>query len=317
MSALIHDTSAPKASWIVYSDGDFKKLDEVNFYTNNQALNYGTGVFEGIRAYWSSSSSQLNLFRVEEHYVRLIESAKALKIDLGLTINDLVEITIELIKINNFKQDIYIRPMALKKSLMPGEKFGVKLSGVSSTLCINAMPMGQYVNSLGINCLLSSWQRVSKEAIPSYAKITGLYVNSALAYEEAREEGFDDAIMLNSQGDCTEATTSNVFIVSNDTVKTPPPSAGLLNGITRQSVFELCSYLGISCIESNLNKQDLLAADECFLTGTGVEILPVIGLNQKKFGDSAGRMTTKISELYDDIKKNRVSSFSHWITPVY
>ncbi len=302
---------------IVYSDGEFKNLADVRIYLNNQALNYGTGTFEGIRGYWDNQLNQLNLFRVKDHYARLIESAKVLKIDLGLTVDDLVEITIELIKKNNLKENIYVRPLALKKSLVPGGKFGVKLNGVDSTFGINVLPMSKYVNTDGISLMISSWQRLPNESIPSHAKITGSYVNSALAFEEACEHGFDDAVMLNVKGDCAEATTSNIFIIDNSVVKTPPVSAGILNGITRQSVIEMCSYLDIQCIEIDIDKHSLLESDECLLTGTGVEILPVIRVDGNIIGKSSGSISKKLINLFDEIKMNRSPYFSNWLTSVY
>ncbi len=311
--------SSPVAkNWIVFSDGEYKKMSEVNYLPNNQALNYGTGIFEGIRGYWNADANQLNLFRIQEHYCRLVQSAEVLKLDVGYSVEELVQITISLIKLNNFKQDVYIRPMVLKKSLMPGTKFGVKLSGINSTICINILPMNSYVNPNGITCHISKWQRISNNAVPCCAKITGVYVNSALAYDDAQEQGFDDAIMLNAEGYCTEATTSNIFIVdSQNTIKTPPVSAGILNGITRQSVMEICQELKLNCCETNLSRADLYNAKYSFSTGTGVEILPILKIDDHVL-DNTNRDSNLeiIIDEYNNIKRGNSEKFKDWLTVV-
>jgi branched-chain amino acid aminotransferase len=311
-------TSSNKAKdWIVFSDGQFKPLSEVTFFSNTQALNYGTGTFEGIRAYWSADHQQLNLFRAADHYDRFIASAGTLRINPSYTSDQLVEITQELIKRNDFHQDIYIRPLLLKKSLMPGEKFGVKLAGVDSTLCISALPMGSYVMSEYFKCIVSKWQRISNSAIPSIAKITGSYVNSALAYEDARDHGADDAIMLNDKGLCAEATTSNVFIVKNGSVLTPHLAAGILNGITRNCIIDICKFLGIRCVETQISVQDLHSADQCFLTGTGIEVTLVSELSGKIFVNHKDSVAHVISNLYNNIVRGHEEQFSKWLRPIY
>ncbi|WP_323837714.1 branched-chain amino acid transaminase [Photorhabdus africana] len=303
--------------WIVFLDGEYLNFSNATFLANTQALNYGTGTFEGIRAYWDQDNNQLNLFRVHEHYERLIQSAKTLKIELPYTSQELTDITKNIIIKNGFKQDIYIRPLVLKKSLMPGEKFGVKLSGVNSTLCINALPMGAYAKKTEFTCLISKWRRVSNAAIPSSAKITGTYVNSALAHEDAKENGFDDAIMLNEQGMCAEASTSNVFIVKDNCVITPSLSAGILNGITRQSVFDICQFRNIPCIESEIQQKDLYEADGCFLTGTGLEISIVSKIDDVSYRQKEDSIANVIAKDYQEIIRGRIDKFSHWLNPVY
>lgn len=303
--------------WIVFSDGEYVNFKEATFLSNTQALNYGTGAFEGIRAYLNDGNGQLNLFRPREHYERLIQSAKMLKITLPYSSQELVDITRGLIAKNGFKQDIYIRPLILKKSLMPGEKFGVKLSGITSTICINALPMGSYAKKDNFKCLISKWQRVSNAAIPSSAKITGTYVNSALAYEDALENNFDDAIMLNEKGLCAEATTSNIFIVKDGCVITPPLSTGILNGVTRQSIFDICKFRNIKCLDSEIKREDLYRADACFLTGTGIEISIVSQIDDVLYARKENSIADMIAKDYMKIVKGGVDEFSSWLTPVY
>jgi branched-chain amino acid aminotransferase len=303
--------------WVVYSDGRFAPLSNVTFKANTQALNYGTGVFEGIRGYWDDERKQLNLFRGRDHFARFINSAQTLRIEVDDTAEDFVAVAQELIRRNGFRQDIYIRPLWLKKSLMPGEKFGVKLRGVDSTVCINALPMGAYASAQPFRCIVSKWQRVANAAIPSAAKITGTYVNSALAYEDARDHGADDAIMLNARGECTESTTSNVFIVKDGKVLTPPLAAGILAGITRDCVLQICDFLGIPVAEVTITLDDLRSADQCFLTGTGIEIKMVSDLDGRALATDAGSIAHRVSESYQEIVRGHVGQFSAWLHPMY
>jgi branched-chain amino acid aminotransferase len=303
--------------WVVYSDRRFAPLSDVAFKANTQALNYGTGVFEGIRAYWDDERRQLNLFRGRDHFARFINSARTLRIEVDQAPEEFVAITRELIRRNGFRQDIYVRPLLLKKSLMPGERFGVKLRGVDSTLCINAMPMGAYAAAKQFRCIVSKWQRVADAAIPSAAKITGTYVNSALAYEDARDHGADDAIMLNARGECTEATTSNVFIVKDRMVLTPALGAGILAGVTRDCVLQICDFLDIPVAEATITIEDLRSADQCFLTGTGVEIKMVSDIDGRALATDEGSVAHEVSDLYQRIVRGQVEQFSSWLHPIY
>ena len=307
----------PHHDWMAYTDGQFMPLSAIQFMPNTQALNYGTGVFEGIRAYKSFIDEQLYLFRAQDHYARLIASSRTLKMELDLSVSDLVAITQQLIRCNQFNSDIYIRPLVLKKHLLPGSKFGVKLSGVSSTLCINALPMGRYVQPQ-VDCIISKWRRVSNQAIPSGAKITGTYVNSALAYEDALDQGFDDAIMLNEQGYCTEATTSNLFIIdAQGCVLTPALSAGILNGITRQSILSICEALQIPARQQMLTPEDLLQAKAAFLVGTGVEVVAIARIDDHRFDDaSAHALLERITQVFLDITRGQSTLFPQWLTAV-
>ena len=303
--------------WVVYSDGRYAPLSQVAFKANTQALNYGTGTFEGIRAYWDDERKQLNLFRGRDHFARFINSARTLRIEADDTADDFVAITQELVRRNGFRQDIYIRPLWLKKSLMPGEKFGVKLRGVDSTVCINALPMGAYASAGPFRCIVSKWQRVSNAAIPSAAKITGTYVNSALAYEDARDHGADDAIMLNARGECAESTTSNVFIVKNGRVLTPPLFAGILAGVTRDCVLQICNFLGIPAAEAAITLEELHSADQCFLTGTGIEIKMVSDLDGRALATDEGAIAHRIIESYQKVVRGQVEQFRSWLHPMY
>lgn len=313
------DNAIPKINshlWC-YFEGDFLPAQEATISVSNQAFNYGTGVFEGIRAYKAHDSDVLNVFRLEDHYTRFLESSSLLNIELGVDTQDLSQITIELLKKNNLKCDCYIRPIGFKKALLPGVKFGVKLSGVSSGLAINVIPMGSYVNQSGIHCGVSSWRRVPDTALPSRAKITGAYVNSALAMESSQALGFDDALIFNNAGNLAEATTSNVFIVRNNKLITPPATADILPGITRSTIFRIAkNEFSLEVFEQELSLSDVLLADECFLTGTGVEVTPVISVNNRRIGrGEIGEVTSRIKSTYIEIVRGKRKEYQYWLTP--
>lgn len=284
-----------------------------------QAFNYGTAVFEGIRGYISNSDGLLNIFRLDEHIKRLSQSASLLLIDELPEDVFFKELILLLLQKNEARHDCYIRPIAYKSHLLPGSGFGVKLSGVSSGLSVNSLNMGAYVKQDGISCTISSWRRVSENTIPARAKITGSYVNSALAMEAAQQGGYDDAIMLNSHGNVAEATTSNVFMVKDGKLITPPLTAHILEGITRDTVITIAKYfLDLIVEERDILPSELLTADECFLTGTGVELLPVNQIDHHKLNSLRPEsISMSLKRLYEHTVRGELNVFKHWLTPVY
>ncbi|WP_261887438.1 branched-chain-amino-acid transaminase [Vibrio aerogenes] len=259
----------------VYLRGEYVSAEQASIAVTTQAFNYGTAVFEGIRGYLNPRTGTLSVFRLADHLQRLNQSADLLLIDSLPSAEKLAMIILELLQKNGVSQDCYIRPVAYKQSLLPGAGFGVKLTGVSSGLSVNSLNMPATDAGLVSRCTISRWQRVPDNVIPARAKITGSYVNSALAMESARQGGFDEALMLNVQGYLAEATTSNVFLVRQGKLITPGVSAHILEGITRDSVIQLADYMGLTVEQRNIAPSEIFAADECFLTGTGAEIRPV------------------------------------------
>ncbi len=202
----------------VYLDGEFKRYADARLGLMTHALHYGTGVFEGIRGYWSPEHEQLFLLKLREHYRRMQNSVKVLKLKIPISLDELCTTSIELIRRNNFRQDIYIRPLAFKSS----EEIGVRLHNLKDSFAIYVTPFGNYVDvERGIRCMVSSWRRVDDNAAPARAKITGIYVNSALAKTEAMENGFDEAIMLTHDGHVCEGSAENIFLVRDGKVFTP------------------------------------------------------------------------------------------------
>lgn len=303
----------------VYLNNKYVPFSDALLPVTTQAFNYGTGVFEGIRAYLSEDKKSLNIFRLDEHISRFRKSSEILLLDSLPDNEQIKEIILNLLIKNDVTADCYIRPIAFKKNLLPGHGFGVKLSGVSSELSINTLNMPSRSELKGIRCTISKWQRISDNSIPVGAKITGGYINSALAMESANRAGFDDALMLNVHGNLAEATTSNVFIIKNGIIITPSLNSHILDGITRNTVIHLAKQeLGINVEEREISPSEILRADECFLTGTGSEIVPVTQIDHINL-NSTGRnsITSKVNELYMKTVRGNIKSLSNWLTPVY
>jgi branched-chain amino acid aminotransferase len=301
---------------LVCFNGRLVPRNDARISITNQALNYGTGVFEGIRAYANHTQTVLNVFRLEDHMNRLARSAKLMRLDLDLSAEEMSTLVIDLLAANGAQQDTYVRPIVFKSALLPGTGFGVRLSGVSTEFAITTVPMGRYTNPAGLRCAISTWRRVPDGALPARAKITGSYANNALAMEDAQSAGLDDALLLNMRGTVSEATTSNVFVVAAGRLITPPVTADILPGITRQTVIELAEQeLGIPTDEREVRLPDLYDADECFLTGTGVEVAPVIEINHRPVGARIiGPITDALRNAYQDVVRGASSKYRHWIT---
>jgi branched-chain amino acid aminotransferase len=308
---------APAIAALAYHDGDFVPLERAQVPVTTQALQYGTGVFEGIRAY-AQPDGGLAIFRGHDHYARFLKSSRTLRIDVGLSVEQLSEVTAELLRRIGATSDMYIRPLAYKRSLLPGTPPGVQLSGVSDALSINAFRMGSYTDRGGIRVAISSWRRPESGMLPVRAKVTGAYVNNALAVDEARAGGYDDAILLNSRGQVAEASTANVFAVIRGRLVTPPITADLLEGITRDTVVTLAGELmDVETDFHDLGRDDLCNADEVFLTGTGAEIVPVTEIGGRVVGDGdPGPLTTALMTAYHEVVRGKNERYHHWLQAV-
>ncbi|GAA2317117.1 branched-chain amino acid transaminase [Streptomyces kunmingensis] len=318
-SAVATDTStaAPAIAALAYHDGEFVPLAQAQVPVTTQALQYGTGVFEGIRAY-AQQDGTLAVFRGHDHYARLLRSARTLRIDVGLDVEQLSGVTAELLRRIGAGGDTYIRPLAYKRALLPGTPPGVQLTGVSDALSINAFRMGSYTDRSGIRVAISSWRRPESGVLPVRAKVTGGYVNNALAVDEARAAGYDDAILLNSRGQVAEASTANVFAVVRGRLVTPPVTADLLEGVTRDTAVTLAAeLLGAGTDFHDLARDDLCNADEVFLTGTGAEIVPVTEIGGRAVGDGVpGPLTTALMTAYHGVVRGEDERYHHWLQAV-
>ncbi len=280
------------------------------------ALNYGTGVFAGLRGYWNAEEAELFLFRPYEHFERFLESAKLLDMTLPYSPADLTEGLVSLLRAELLREDCYARPLAFYAD----ESIGVRLHNLTPEVSMVALPYGRYVdNEESLHATISSWRRVDDTMIPPRGKIAGAYVNSAFAKTDAQRAGFDEAIVLNQDGHVSEASAANVFVVRRGTAITPPITDNVLEGITRRTILELLSgALGVPTVERSLDRTELALADEIFLCGTGVQVAAVTRLDHRPIG--SGRMGPVVSSLRDlffDVVRGKRPEFRHWCHPVY
>jgi branched-chain amino acid aminotransferase len=295
-------------------EGRIVPYSEAKVGVLTHGLNYGTGVFGGLRGYWNDEEEQLFIFRPEDHYRRFLQSAKLLCMELPYSVADLTEATVELIRQENLREDCYIRPLAY----LTDEIIGVRLHDMHPEVSIVSIPFGLYVqNDQGAHVTVSSWRRVDDNAIPARGKVSGAYVNSALIKTEAQRAGFDEAIVLNQDGHVSEGSAANVFIVRNGRGVTPPVSDNILEGISRRTVIELlASELGIEVVERPIDRTELLIADEAFFTGTGVQVAAITRVNHRSLGDGTmGPITRRLRDVFFNVVRGKNPAYRQWCVP--
>ena len=295
-----------------YFHKQFVPLSEAQIGIMTNSLHYGTAVFEGIRGNWNSQQQQLYLFRLKEHYERLQNGCRVLKIDLPYSIDELCQITVELAERCGFEEDVYVRPLAYNST----EALGVRLHDLECDFLVFAFPWGRYLDVDKARCGVSSWRYPSE--VPR-AKLTGLYINNALAKTEAIENGFDEAIMLTSDGYVSEGSGENIFLVTGGKLVTPASYNVMLMGITRATTIKLAKeQLGIETIERPIERCELYIADECFFTGTAAHITPIAEIDRRKIGSGEiGEITSKLQELYSEVIRGNNPKYLDWCTAVY
>jgi branched-chain amino acid aminotransferase len=291
-------------------------IEEAKVSVMTHGLNYGTGCFEGIRAYWNDEIRQLYVFRMKEHYDRMHRSARILRIELDKSADELGELTLELLRREGYREDVYIRPLAYKAD----EIIGVRLHDLTDAVAIFATPFGRYIErEEGAHVCFSSWRRVDDNVAPARAKITGTYVNSALAKTDALLAGYDEALVLTQTGDVSEGSAENFFIVRNGALITPPVTSNILEGITRDTVMTLArEEMGMETIERPINRSEVYVCDEAFFTGTGVQIAAVTQVEHRPIGTgSIGPVVTALRKTYFDVVRGKSARYLDWCTPVY
>jgi branched-chain amino acid aminotransferase len=253
------------------------------------------------------------VLKLKEHYERFEKSCRMLRIDLPHTVEELCEITLEILRRNAPREDTYIRPLAYKAAA----SVGVKLA-VEEELSIFTVPMGNYVELTGLRCCVSSWRRTPDTAIPARGKLTGSYINTALAVDEAQRGGYDDAIFLTQDGHVSEASAANIFLMRKGGLVTPPVTADILEGITRDAVIELAQKeLGMEVMLRDVDRTELYAADEVFLTGTGYQIAPVVEVDGRPVGaGEMGPVAGRMQELYFEAARGDNPDYRHWTVAV-
>ena len=300
---------------IVYFDGKYLPLRDAQVNILTHALHYGTGVFEGIRAYWVPTEDEMFILRPREHYERWKKNCGILRIQVPATVPELCAITVELMRRNSFHTNVYVRPLAFKSA----ERIGVSPDD-QDAFAIIALPFGEYLHSdKGLHAGVSSWRRIEDNAIPARAKICGAYVNSALASDDARQAGFDEAIFLNENGHVAEGATCNIFMVREGKLITPSVTENALEGLTRNCIIDLAfRELGLRVTERPIDRSELYVCDELFFTGTAVGVAPIVRVDHRPVNDETiGPLTHAIQKLYFDATRGHLHAYAKWLTPVY
>lgn len=299
-----------------FFNGSIVPYSEAKVGVMTHTLNYGTGAFGGIRGYWNEQEEELFVFRVKEHYKRLMDSAKLLIMELDYSIDELVQITMELVLKEGHRQDVYIRPLIYNTD----EIIGVRLHDLHADITIFSLPFDKYVsNDTSAHVTISSWRRLDDNMVPARGKITGAYINTAFIKTDAVRAGFDEALVLNVDGHLSEGSAENIFMVRDGIIYTPSLTDNILEGITRRTIMELArKELGVEVIERSIDRTEVYLCDEFFMTGTAAQVTAVTEIDHRLVGDGQmGPITAKIRELYLDVVRGKVKEYRHWNYPVY
>ena len=304
--------SAPAelGAW-AYFEGAVVPIGEANVSIATHTFNYGTAVFEGIRAYRQGDGSTAILF-AREHYERMLRNARLLRASVPESAEDLVEITRDLLRRNAHEGDAYIRPLVYKSA----RSIRVKLTGLDDRVALFTIPLGDYLPTGGIRVTVSGWQRVGDNAIPARGKVSGSYVNAAFAAEDAHAGGYDDAILLTGDGHVAEASAANIFVVRGNEVATPPLTDDVLAGITRTAILRIADDAGLDVVERRIDRSELYLADEVFLTGTGVQVAPISSVDERPIGTGEFPISLDIQRRYFAAVRGSDDRYASWLTPI-
>lgn len=302
-----------KGAEFIWFDDRFVKWDEATVPIMTHALHYGTAVFEGIRAY--ASRNNLYIFKLNEHMERLHRSASVYSITLNYTAKELCEATTQLLKKIGLRESCYIRPLTFVG--LHGIDLNITRESPTHTAII-IFPLAKYFKGEGIKACISSWRRIHDSAMPPMAKAAGNYLNSILATQESKRNGYDESILLDKDGYVSEASGENIFLVRNNNIYTPSIASSALEGITRDTAITIAKDLGYKVKERSISRTELYIADEIFLTGTAAEIIAVTSIDDRTIGDGVeGSVTKSIREKYSEIVSANVEGFMSWLTPVW
>ena len=296
----------------IWMNGKYVQWNEAKVHVLTHGLHYGTGVFEGIRAY--KTQDNLVIFRLEDHMKRLARSAKLIQIPFDLSLKELCDATIELLRKNEIRESAYIRPIVF----VGYGGIGLDFSGFPISAAISAFPYAKYFGKSALNVCTSTWRRIWDASLPPQAKACGNYLNSVLARMEARARGVDEAILLDHNGTVSEGSGENIFVVEDGKVATPPLSSSVLAGITRDSVIKLAHDEGISIVERPVSRAELYTADEVFFSGTAAEITPILQIDGRTIGQNTeGKVTAALSGIYARAVTGAIEKYREWLTEVY
>ena len=306
-----HPAPAGELGAWAFFEGAVVPIGHAKVSVATNTFNYGTAVFEGIRAYRQADGGMAILF-AREHYERMLRNARLLRAVLPQTPDELVEITRDLLRRNEHPEDAYIRPIIYKAA----HSIRVQLTGLDDRIAIFTIPLGDYLPTGGVRLTISGWQRVSDNAIPARGKVVGGYVNAAFAAEDAHAAGYDDAILLTADGHVAEASAANLFVVTGSELATPPLSDDVLTGITRRAILEIGTAAGLQVVERRIDRSELYLADEVFLTGTGVQLAPVSSIDDRPIGSGAWPVSLDLQRRYFAAVRGSDERYAHWLTPI-
>ena len=296
----------------VWLDGEIVAWEKATVHVFTHALHYGTGVFEGIRAY--SVGNELLVFRLKDHIKRMTESAKIYNFNLPYNEEEIHDAVLDLIEKNDFHSSLYIRPIAFKG--VGGINLDARATPTS--VSIIAFPYEKYFDKPGLDICVSTWRRIGEPAVPSMAKACGHYINAVLARTEAAEAGFDEALFLDANGNVSEGTGENIFLIKDGLISTPTLASDILDGITRQTVISLIHDLEIPLTERSIRRAELYTCDEAFFTGTAAEVTPILKIDRKPVANGKpGQKTVRLREEYERVVTGTNEKYRTYLTNVY
>ncbi len=304
------------SSLTVYFRDNFIPFNEANVSIASSPVLYGLSIYTVFSVNWNEKQKKLYIFRLREHYDRLVKSARIMDFDSfakDWSWEKFESIMLELIKRNNIREDVLVRVGVFIDELAAG----TKMHGLKNSLSAYIYPLGEILPRSGVNLCVSSWVRNMDSSIPAKAKINGSYVNASLMKNEALLNGYDDAIALDHSGHVAESTVTNLFIVNNSKIITPDTSTDILEGITRDSLLELASKSGYTTQERSIDRTELYKSSEAFLSGTSALIVPILSIDKRSVGNGQpGPITQKLAEAYKDILHGENQTFANWLTAV-
>jgi len=294
-----------------FFEGKIVPQSEANINIATHGFLYGTAVFGGVRGYWNEEKKRLFVFRPYDHFRRLLHSTRMMAMTTNYDEESLIQLTLDLLRTDNWQCDVYLRPTFYKADL----GIGVKLHDLKDEFCMFVMEYQPYVkNDTNAHATISSWRRIDDNVIPARGKVAGAYANSALIKTDANRSGFDEALVLDNNGHISEGSAMNIFMVRDGILVTPPVTDNILEGITRRSMMELArKELGLEVVERSIDRTEVFIAEEMFMTGTAAQIVAVTKIDHRPVGAGVmGPVTSKLRSLYEDILRGKNKKYEHW-----
>jgi len=294
-----------------FFEGKIVPLSEAKVNIATHAFLYGTAVFGGMRAYWNEEKKHLFIFRPYDHFRRLLHSARLLNMQTTYDEESLIQLTLDVLRMDDWQQDVYMRPTFYKADL----GIGVRLHGLKDEFCMFTMAYEKYVhNDSDAHVTISSWRRIDDNMIPARGKVSGAYANSALIKSDAVQAGFDEALVLDGNGHISEGSAMNIFMVRDGALITPPVTDNILEGITRRTMIELArKELEIPVVERSIDRTEVFIAEELFMTGTAAEVTAITKVDYRPIGaGKMGPVTSKLRALYQDVIRGRNPKYTGW-----